>query len=161
MTSLKKIKSPKEEIIKWLIDTAIVAVSSAASAALDLVNLEKNNINADTLKTQRENQNRLNNELFEKLSANVNARNELGINTEYAMKQLANDVMSQMASIDPDQAEGKDTADAILQGLQQVGGAGPAQGAAPEMPLEDMIPQGSPAQAGIPAEEETEEKAKK
>lgn len=65
----------------------------------------KNNMNADTLKTQRENQNKLNNELFEKLSANVNAQNELGINTEYAIKQLVGDTKAQMATIDPDTAE--------------------------------------------------------
>lgn len=34
---IHKLKTPKEELIKWLIDTAIVAISSAASAALGII----------------------------------------------------------------------------------------------------------------------------
>jgi len=69
---------------------------------LDLLERADADIDSETLSTQRRNQDTINNDLYEALSQSVNGRNELAADTEYSMKQVANDFNAQLASMHPD-----------------------------------------------------------
>lgn len=73
---------------------------------IDAIDRYDNKIDANTRSSLRKNINGINNDEFESLAANINARNELGLNTEYALRQLANDYLAQRVSVNPDKAHG-------------------------------------------------------
>ena len=66
-----------------------------------------NDITSESLSNQREQADKIYDNLFETLAANVNARNELAMDTEYGHRQIANDFLANAGSIDPDIANEK------------------------------------------------------
>ena len=69
---------------------------------LDLFKTADDDIDTEALSTLRQNQNTIDNDLYEALSQSVNGRNELAADTEYAKKQLRSDLASQIANLDID-----------------------------------------------------------
>lgn len=69
---------------------------------LDLLGRENDSIRSESLNTQRKNQNEINNDLYEALAQNVNARNELAADTEYGLANILSDWAAQSTSVAPD-----------------------------------------------------------
>lgn len=74
---------------------------------LDTLETYDNKLDANTRTSLRKNLNEINKDEFEQLAANVNARNELANDTEYAFRQLANDYLAQRTNINPEKAHGQ------------------------------------------------------
>lgn len=68
-------------------------------AMMDLLGRADDDIDTETLRTKKENQDTINNDLYEALSASVNGRNELAADSEYAHGQIGTDFLAQVANI--------------------------------------------------------------
>lgn len=66
---------------------------------------ENDTIRNTTLEQQRENQNTINNDLFETTAQNINARNENAIDTEYGLNNILADYAAQATTVAPDKAK--------------------------------------------------------
>lgn len=73
----------------------------------DLLRTADDNIDSETLDTQRENVNGALLSYFEALAQNVNARNEMAADTESGLRELYADFLAQLNNIHPDLAEDK------------------------------------------------------
>lgn len=71
----------------------------------DLIARKDDIDDVEVLNQMRENQNQIDNDYFDALAANNNAMNELYLDTEYDLKQLASDYAAQVNNIHPDLAE--------------------------------------------------------
>lgn len=74
---------------------------------MDLLERENDSIRNETLSTQRKNQDEINNDLYETLSQNVNARNELANDVDYGLHNIISDWAAQATSVAPDKARGQ------------------------------------------------------
>ncbi len=77
----------------------------SGSSLYDFINLletENDNIRDESLNTQRKNQDEINNDLYETIAQNVNARNELLNDTEYGLANIVSDYAAQATTIAPD-----------------------------------------------------------
>ena len=70
----------------------------------DLLATADDNIDSETLDTQRENTNSILSSYQESLMQNINSRNEDAINTEYGLRELYADYVAQLNNIHPDLA---------------------------------------------------------
>lgn len=73
----------------------------------DLLRTADDNIDSETLDTQRENVNGALLSYFEALAQNVNSRNEMAADTESGLRELYADFLAQLNNIHPDLAEDK------------------------------------------------------
>ena len=72
----------------------------------DLLATADDNIDSETLDTQRENVNSVLSSYQEALMQNINARNEDALSTEYGLRELYADYVAQLNNIHPDLAAG-------------------------------------------------------
>lgn len=70
----------------------------------DLLATADDNIDSETLDTQRENVNSILSSYQESLMQNINSRNEDALNTEYGLRELYADYVAQLNNIHPDLA---------------------------------------------------------
>ena len=66
---------------------------------LDLLKRADDDVDNETLRTKKDNQDTINNDLYEALSSSVNGRNELAADSEYAHGQIGTDFLAQVANI--------------------------------------------------------------
>lgn len=77
---------------------------SAALDLMDMVNLVDDMGDVAVLNQQRENQDTINNSLFEALTSNMNARNENAMETWADLREIGGNYAADLNNIDPDKA---------------------------------------------------------
>lgn len=95
-----------QSVSNWLADASGNAMYGSFYNDLnDLIARQDDMDDVAVLNQMRENQNQIDNDYFEALAANNNSRNELYMDTEANLRELAADYAAQLNNIHPDLAE--------------------------------------------------------